>query len=87
MKPRELIRLVKKWKDNTAALIMFNRNNPLEIVILILCSILLISAGLSNKDGNQEKSPFTCDYLGQELPGDIPVKFAPGIISTDDDDS
>jgi hypothetical protein len=36
---------------------------------------------------SQEKSPFVCDYLGQELSGDIPVKFAPGIVSTDDDDS
>jgi hypothetical protein len=30
---------------------------------------------------------FECDYLGQELPGDIPVRFAQGIVSTDDDDS
>jgi hypothetical protein len=58
-----------------------------EIAILILCSILLISAGLSNNDGHQEKPTFTCDYLGQELPGNIPVKFAPRIVSTDDDDS
>ena len=39
------------------------------------------------KVNSQENSPFECDYLGQELPGDIPVKFAPGIVSTDDDDS
>ena len=62
---------------------MFNRNNSLEIVILILFSIFLISTWINS----QEISLFECDYLGQELPGDIPVKFAPGIVSTDDDDS
>jgi hypothetical protein len=30
---------------------------------------------------------FKCDYLGQKPPGDIPVKFASGIISTKEDDS
>jgi hypothetical protein len=39
------------------------------------------------KINSQEKSIFECDYLGQEFPGDIPVKFAPGIVSTDEDDS
>jgi hypothetical protein len=39
------------------------------------------------KTDSQEKSLFECDYLGQELPGDIPIKFAPGIVSTGDDDS
>jgi hypothetical protein len=39
------------------------------------------------KIDTQKRSLFECDYLGQELPGDIPVKFAPGIVSTDDDDS
>lgn len=41
----------------------------------------------TTKIDSQKKSLFECDYLGQELPGDIPVKFAPGIVSTDDDDS
>lgn len=53
---------------------------------LILFSIFLISASSKN-DGYQEKSLFECDYLGQELPGDIPAKFAPGIVSMDVDDS
>jgi hypothetical protein len=39
------------------------------------------------KTNSQEKSEFECDYLGQELPGDIPLKFAPGIVSTDVDES
>ena len=30
---------------------------------------------------------FECDYLGQDPPGDIPIKFAPGIVSTEVDDS
>ncbi|MCI0513378.1 hypothetical protein L0128_09220, partial [candidate division KSB1 bacterium] len=30
---------------------------------------------------------FECDYLGQTLPGEIPVKFAAGIVSTRLDDS
>ncbi len=88
---------------------MFNRNNPLEIGVLILFSILLVSTCSSNNNNyqddktqedvqnskptektkidSQKKSLFECDYLGQELPGDIPQKFAPGIVSTDDDDS
>jgi hypothetical protein len=43
--------------------------------------------GETTKLDSQKKSLFECDYLGQELPGDIPLKFAPGIVSTDDDDS
>jgi hypothetical protein len=88
---------------------MFNRNNPLEIGILILISIFLVGTCSSNNDDSRDNttqenkqnskpreitktdspknSLFECDYLGQELPGDIPVKFAPGIVSTDDDDS
>jgi hypothetical protein len=54
--------------------------------ILILWSTLLIGTGLSSNDSFQSKL-YDCDYLGQELPGDIPQKFAPGIVSTDDDDS
>ncbi len=41
----------------------------------------------TTKIDSREKSLFECDYLGQELPGNIPIKFAPGIVSTDDDDS
>ncbi len=41
----------------------------------------------SDNDGYQEKSTFACDFLKQALPGEIPEKFAPGIVSTDDDDS
>ena len=88
---------------------MFNRNNHLEIGILILISIFLVSTCSSNNEGyqeqktqediqnskknetakvhSQENSLFECDYLGQELPEDTPIKFAPGIVSTDDDDS
>ena len=36
---------------------------------------------------SQQASSFVCDYMGQEPPGDIPVKFAPGIISTKVDES
>jgi hypothetical protein len=32
-------------------------------------------------------SLFECDYLGQELPDDIPLKFVPEVISTDADES
>ena len=35
----------------------------------------------------RHESVFACDYLGQEPPGNVPVKFAPGIISTAKDDS
>jgi hypothetical protein len=88
---------------------MLNRNNPLEIGVFILFSILLVSTCSSNNNNyqddktqeniqnskpseqtkidTQKKSLFECDYLGQEIPGDIPLKFAPGIVSTDDDDS
>jgi len=62
---------------------MFKLNTSLQIVILILFSIFLISAWINS----QEKPLFACDYLGQELPGDIPIKFTPGIVSTNDDDS
>jgi hypothetical protein len=41
----------------------------------------------TTKTNSQEKSVFECDYLGQELPGEVPVKFAPGIVSTDVDES
>ena len=57
-----------------------------KTAFLFLCSALLIGTGLSNNGGHQSKS-FACDYLGQAPPGDIPIKFAPGIVSTDDDDS
>jgi hypothetical protein len=30
---------------------------------------------------------FSCDYMGQKPPGEIPVKFMPGIVSTKEDDS
>lgn len=35
----------------------------------------------------QDLSSFGCDYMGQKQPGDVPLKFAPGIISTDVDES
>jgi hypothetical protein len=39
-------------------------------------------------DVSATKAPlFSCDYLGQELPGTVPQKFAPGIISTGKDES
>jgi len=43
----------------------------------------------SNKTAkNTVQSPtFNCDYMDQEPPGNIPVKFAPEILSTKKDDS
>ncbi|MBN2089790.1 PD40 domain-containing protein [candidate division KSB1 bacterium] len=43
--------------------------------------------GSATKVGEQPASAFQCDYLGQKPPGDVPVEFAPGIISTRLDDS
>jgi hypothetical protein len=34
-----------------------------------------------------ENAIFNCDYMGEKPPGEIPVKFAPDIISTKQDDS
>jgi len=47
-----------------------------------------ISASAHPKETKSKvKIRFDCDYLGMPLPGDIPEKFAPGIVSTDSDDS
>ncbi len=47
------------------------------------------SIKLSGTDADQSGNivPFNCDFMGQQAPGEIPVKFAPDIISTKKDDS
>ena len=48
--------------------------------------ILLLLLGLTSIIYSQTEKKFPLlkgDYLGQPLPGDIPVVFAPGIISVD----
>jgi len=43
--------------------------------------------GSATKVGEQPAPAFQCNYLGQKPPGDVPVEFAPGIVSTKPDDS
>jgi len=38
-------------------------------------------------DSVESSKLYVCDYLGETPPGDIPVKFAPGLISTGVDES
>ena len=48
------------------------------------------STKIKNMDSdlsNSNIANFTCDYMGQNPPGEIPIKFAPGVISTRKDDS
>ena len=41
----------------------------------------------SNDYTPRDEFKFVCDYMGQKAPGDVPVKFAPDVITTKKDDS
>ena len=58
------------------------RNSNLICVALLACSILTSLVGAQENDFPVIKGP----YLGQKQPGDSPILFAPGIISTDEDE-
>jgi hypothetical protein len=56
-----------------------NRKSTIINTITLMCIVLAVE----HSANAQEFADLTGDYLGQTPPGDTPVMFAPGIVSTD----
>lgn len=52
-------------------------NNRKKLVFILLTVFVFLSCNKSEKEND-----LLADYLGQKPPGDVPVRFAPGIVAT-----